>query len=125
MRLADSQLVQGRLVQRLAPTSSDIFFCRYPANPCVTSTDDGLRSLRMANLQGLEVASGTRWARGALIGGIIGAVLNFVGTEFVNALCEDSRCVHNAFGMAAVGALAGIGWGALFGSMHVVWRPAP
>ena len=120
------ELVEGRLLQPLAPTSTDIRFCRYPGNPCFRDSEERVRTLPTTDIQGLDVQNGTRWQRGMLIGGAIGFVVGLVGSLFTNGLCDTGmRCFSDPAAVAMGGMVGGMGWGLLFGSTSIVWRPAP
>ncbi len=120
----DSGLAQGRLLAPLHAQDSTFIACRYPANPCLNLTDLNVRRVPLARLRTLEVAAGTHWANGLLVGGAIGAGLGMLFYQLAKGLCDESSCLHGGERAAFISVALFGALGAAFGSSSVVWRPA-
>lgn len=118
----------GRLTSPFRNTDPAVLFCRYPGPPCQSASDTtGMRSIDTASLLRLEVASGTKWRSGAVLGGVAGALLGWLAGELENGFCEgtcNSRSKTMArntlTGVLVIGAL-----GALWGTGFPRWEEAP
>lgn len=115
--------IEGRLLGRLHPGDDSVRYCRYPGNMCTASDSAGMRATALASLDHVEITTGTRADRGMLLGGTIGAGLGLLMGAIARGVCE-SGCADQATYTIYFGA-GGLLWGALFGSMAKVWRPAP
>ena len=124
MRTADQGQVRGRLLARFGPASDRIIFCRYPGNPCLDSTALGRVARPAASVFELEVATGSHWAGGALVGGLSGLGAGLLYGAINRGLCDSSSCLNS--GRFTVGAvLFGMFWGAIVGSTSIRWGAAP
>jgi hypothetical protein len=115
----------GRLLAQLESTSDSVIYCRYPGPPCRSGSGSGVESQTTGELVRVEVPSGSRAARGALIGAGVGlAVLGLGRAAFTN---PDSPApwtgVRVAGAITFVGLSAGVG--ALIGRTSTRWTPAP
>ncbi len=125
MHLRSGEAVRGRLLQTFRPSDATLTFCRYPGTPCATLSDARVDKMPAAHVEQIDVAHGTHWIRGALIGGVVGGLLAMFYIQLGHGLCDDSACEAESarYGRAAF-ALA-LGLGVAFGSQSVGWRPAP
>ena len=124
IRLVSGDQVLGRLVARFGPSTDRMVFCRYPGNPCLDSTAAGLRVQLRSGIAQVEVATGSRAAHGAVIGGLVGLGLGLLEGALISALCDSDNCPQPA-ALVVAGTVGGVAWGAIFGSTSIVWRPAP
>ena len=130
MRPATGAAFQGRLVQPLTPSSPVILFCRLPARACADPSDtSAIQRVTTASLIGLEVQRGTRWASGALWGGLIGIAAGKLVSELVGTLCPGEAgnrdCGPSSAGYTAIGAVTFGVIGGIIGSGKPKWSPAP
>ena len=124
LHVSNHQSVRGRLLQPLSPATANLIFCRYPGTPCTAFSDPRVETIPGAQVARLDVATGSHWVRGGLIGAAVGAALGGVFIALGNGLCDTADCKSSSR-RAALGPLAlGIGIGVLFGSASIVWRPA-
>jgi hypothetical protein len=114
---------RGRLLAPIVPASLTITYCRYPGPPCSSPTSLGLDSIPTSDVIHLDVASGSHWKRGALIGGGIGAALGGLFIAFAHSMCETSECRSSADTGALITAGLGLTLGAAFGSTSLTWKP--
>lgn len=121
MHRADAATIRGRLFTPFQPGNTALVYCRYPAAPCLNAA--ATESLAVSAIMHLDVAQGSHWKRGALIGGAVGAVLGGLVIAFANGLCDTSSCRSDAKLAALVPLGMGVGLGAAFGSTSLVWKP--
>jgi hypothetical protein len=123
-QMAPGAAVRGRLLIPIRSTTPSITYCRYPGVPCRSLDDPGVRTLDRSQIAHVDVADGSHWQRGALIGGAIGAALGVMGLYLANGLCDTDDCLASGRRGAAVTVALGLGLGMLFGSTSLRWRPA-
>lgn len=121
MHRTGAATIRGRLFTSFQPGNTTVVYCRYPAAPCLNAA--ATESLALADIMHLDVAQGSHWKRGALIGGVVGAALGGLLIAFANGLCETSSCRSDARLGALVPLGMGVGLGAAFGSTSLVWKP--
>lgn len=123
--LLHGHAVRGRLLEPFQPSASPAFvFCSYPAAPCMSRTDSHVQSVPTMEVTALEVAAGSHWLKGGLIGAGIGTALGGGADYLCRGLSDSpSECSHAS--VIILGALWGFGLGALFGSTSPRWIPAP
>lgn len=116
--------VEGRLIAPASSSIALISYCRYPGPPCHTLLDAGIDSVETSRVVHLDVANGSNWERGALIGGAIGAAIGGIGLSFAHGgFCELPECEGDAV-WAAIGiTIAGAAVGAVFGATSLTWEP--
>jgi len=113
VRLGSGAPVRGRLVEPLTPSSTIIRFCRYPAPACTNPSDTvTIQHLPTSSLRSVEVARGSHWVIGALVGGLTGGALM--------AVASGSQSDYIAVGVVSIGVL-----GAVIGGGSPRWGPAP
>jgi hypothetical protein len=118
-------IVIGRLTSRYQRTDAILHYCRYPGPPCLSIEDSAaMRTIPAATLLRFEVSQGSQWPRGALIGGVLGAVTGaYVATEI-----PCTKCSSKAEGVVLVGVFNGLLWGgigAVIGSAFPRWSTRP
>jgi len=107
----------GRLTSPFRNTDPVVHFCRYPGPPCQSADDStGIRSTDTASLLRLEVSQGSRWKKGATIGGVVGLVFGGLGALFLGGFCE-SDC-PSATSLVITG---GVGTGLVYGAIGAIW----
>ena len=122
--LATDATMRGRLLMPILPSTPTITYCRYPGVPCRALDDPGVRTVDGAQLAQVDVADGSHWQRGALIGGAIGAALGAFAIALGNGICDTSDCRAAGWRFAGVTLMLGFGLGITFGSTSLSWRPA-
>jgi len=126
MHPASGASVRGRLIQPLTPSSVFIQYCRYPARPCTNPTDTAaFGQVPVASIQRLEVQQGSKWATGAVYGGIFGAILGGAFGAAMNGLCDTSDCGSSVVVDAAVSGMFFAIIGGMIGNGSPKWVPAP
>ena len=120
-RLINGETGRGRMLVSFYPGQPHLTFCHYPRSPCSSVNAPASRRVSLGAISHLEVAHGTRAARGAVIGWIAGAVLSNLSARLANGLCER-ECTHEG-AVTLTGAIGAALWGALLGSTVPVWRP--
>ena len=69
-------IARGRMLAPFRSDAATVRFCAYPGPPCDANTPaDRLLEMRTDAIRSLELSVGTRWRKGAVIGGLIGAGL--------------------------------------------------
>ncbi|HET9133392.1 MAG TPA: hypothetical protein VFN90_03730 [Gemmatimonadales bacterium] len=118
----------GRLTSPFRNTDPVVHFCRYPGPPCQSAYDStGIRAVDTAALLRVEVSRGSRWQKGATIGGFAGGMLGGLFGLFLQGFCEfecPSRSEAIVVGMAS-GAVFWGAIGAIWGSGFPRWEDAP
>jgi len=113
------QMVRGRLLQRMEPGTDIARTCRYPGPPCIDPiSPTQLATLSLADWEHLDVQVGNRAKKGAVLGGILGALLGIGGASLAQAFCERT-CPSDAevlFKGVVIGGLFSAGVGAVIGS---------
>jgi hypothetical protein len=116
--------IEGRLVRRFPAVGSTLYACRYPGPPCHDPADStAIRRVQLSSLLRVDVQRGSHLGSGAIIGGIIGAVLFDVYSSFVHAFCDAADCGPSTTTLTIRGALAGTILGMLFGGASPNWGP--
>ncbi len=128
MHLAHSVVI-GRLTTRFQRSDAELHYCRYPGPPCLGIEDSAaVRTVPAANLLRIEVSQGSLWHRGAVIGGVLGAVTGGFATAFLLSFRECIKCDPET-PIIVVGAISnGLFWGglgALWGSAFPRWDKSP
>lgn len=117
-------IITGRLTARFHQTDDTLRYCRYPGPPCLGTEDSvAMRTIAAATLQRLEVSPGSHWRRGAVIGGVFGAIMGGVSTAFLISFCEGSECGSKRSRDLAV-VLGGLSGGLTFGALGALWGSA-
>jgi hypothetical protein len=124
IRLDDGSVVRGRLLRPFAADSAQLTYCRYPATPCRRLDAPAVSAIAAAQIAALEVQRGSRLWRGVAIGAGIGVLLGGFAGWLDNELCDYAGCGQPLPVWVLSGAVSGGMWGALLGSLHVVWGPA-
>jgi hypothetical protein len=120
---ASGEVMRGRLLAPIQPEAPAITYCHYPGVPCRSLDAPGVRTASRTDVLHLDVAGGSRWKRGALIGGAAGVVMGALMISFAHGLCETSECRSDAEIAALVPVALGVSLGTLFGSTSLTWRP--
>ena len=84
-----------------------------------------MRTMPVAAVLRLEVSQGSLWGRGALIGGVLGAVTGGFATAFLLSFRECTRCESKTPIIVAGAVSNGLFWGglgALWGSAFPKWN---
>ena len=114
--------VVGRLTAGLAPSDSVVRFCTYPGPPCDRQGGvAGMRTLSRDLISHIELSRGTKSKRGAVIGGVIGALAGGGLGSFGAAMCG---CRSQTAGIVSGGFAFGLifaGIGGLLGSGFPRW----
>jgi hypothetical protein len=116
--------IQGRLVAQGPQGASSVRYCLYPGPPCGSTLDSRIRATPVAQIIHLDVAAGSRWKRGTVLGGLIGAAVGGFFWAVGSELCDGGTCRQSLPRSAAVSLGLGLGLGFAFGSASVRWRPA-
>ena len=123
--------VRGRLLEPFHPSASPaLVFCSYPGSPCISRTEPHAQVMPVTQITTLEMATGTHWLKGGLIGAGIGAVLSGVLVYLAIGNCDNTGCHSSGHRtgvrLAAAGVTAlGFGLGASIGDSSPRWRPTP
>ncbi len=125
IRLSARQSVRGRLLQTFRPSDPTLTFCRYPGTPCSGLSDARVDRIPAADVEQIEVAHGTHWIKGALIGGVVGGLLAMFYIQAGHAFCDDSACEAASARYGRTAFALALGVGVAFGSQSVGWRHAP
>ena len=125
-----SGMLQGRLTAPFHATDATLSYCRYPGTPCTGLEDStAIRTISVAALTRLELSPGSHWRRGALIGGIFGAVAGGLSTAFLVSFCESRNCASNRSAIIVLGGMSGAvtfgAFGAIWGSAFSRWESRP
>lgn len=124
MRTTNSVAI-GRLTSPYQRTDAILHYCRYPGPPCVGIEDSAaVRTMSAATLLRLEVSQGSQWRRGALIGGVLGAVTG----AYVATMIPCTKCSSKSEGVVLLGVFNGLLWGgigAVVGSAFPRWSHSP
>ncbi len=127
-----SQIITGRLTARFGTSDDSLRYCRYPGPPCAGQEDSvAMRTIAAGQVQWLEVSNGTRWRKGATIGGLVGAALGGISTSFLISFCETSDCRSKSYRnrVVALGVLSGAltsgALGAIWGAGFPRWPKVP
>lgn len=122
-------IVLGRLTARFQNTDAALHYCRYPGPPCLGAEDSAaVRTMPVATVLRLEVSQGSAWRRGAVIGGVLGAVTGGLATAYVLGFRECTRCESKTPIIVAGAISNGLFWGglgALWGSAFPRWSKSP
>jgi len=122
---ARSGIITGRLTARLSPGDSLARYCVYHGPPCdMGGMPVGLRTISLDSVLRLEVARGSRWRRGGIIGGVIGAAAGGGFGSFAAGMCEGSDCPGQTSGIVLGGVFGALFFGsigALIGSAFPRW----
>src|SRR6266545_179943 len=121
---SNTHWVRGRLLQAFRPTSSTLILCRYPAPPCAALSDPHVQAIPAGQVAHLDIAAGSHWVRGGLIGAGLGAAVGGFFIVLGDELCDTADCKTSSRRAALAPLGLGFGLGALFGSAAVRWRPA-
>ncbi len=125
MHLAHSVVI-GRLTSRFQRTDAALQYCRYPGPPCLGAEDSAaVRTMPVATVLRLEVSQGSLWGRGAIIGGVLGAVTGGFATAYLLSFRECMRCESKTPIIVAGAISNGLFWGglgALWGSAFPKWN---
>ena len=118
-------VVIGRLTARYQRPDAILHYCRYPGPPCLGAEDSAaVRTMPVATVLRLEVSQGSAWRRGAVIGGVLGAVTGGFMTAFLLSFRECTRCGSKTPIIVAGAISNGLFWGglaALWGSAFPRW----
>jgi hypothetical protein len=126
IHLATMQIVRGRLLEPFQPTISPaLVFCSYPRSPCRSTTEPPAKSIPVSQVTTLDVATGSHWLKGGLIGAGVGAVVGGAFIILANGLCDTSNCRSSGPPTAVSLTIGGFALGALFGSSSPRWSPVP
>ena len=113
------QMVRGRLLERMVPAADHARVCKYPGPPCIDPiSPTQLATLSLADWDHLDVQVGNRAKKGAVLGGILGALLGIGGASLARAFCERT-CPSEGevlFKGVVIGGLFSAGVGAVIGS---------
>jgi hypothetical protein len=136
LHLARGGSVHAVLLSPFAPESGAVTYrprsgdCGVPSTVCRIRTP-------VSELRAIDVSHGYHTGRGALIGGVIGAMLGFVlrdassEVQYYAAPCPPPGCgprsqrTPSVLLTTAAGAALGAGVGALLGLSSPSWEPAP
>lgn len=114
--------VVGRLTAGLTATDSVVRFCAYPGPPCDRQGGlEGRRALSRDAISRIELSQGNHGKRGAVIGGVFGALIGGGLGSFAAAMCS---CRSQAVGVVTGGVATGLvfaGIGATLGSGFPRW----
>jgi hypothetical protein len=83
-----------------------------------------VQAIPAAQVTHLDIAAGSHWVRGGLIGAGVGALVGGFFILLADGLCDTAQCKTSSRRAALAPLGLGFGLGALFGSASVVWRPA-
>ena len=119
-----SDVTQGRLLRTASQGTPSLSYCPYPAPPCTSALDPRAGATAVAQIIHLDVAAGTRWKHGMVIGGVIGGAIGAFFVSVGSGLCDTDSCRATMRKTAAAYLGLGLGLGAVFGSTSVQWRPA-
>ncbi len=116
----DTAQLRGRLLMPMRATDDSVLYCRFPGVPC---DERGVRGdmswLRLHEIRHLDVQVGTRWKKGAWIGGLSGTLVTFLISGFANSFCQARDCPTDTE-VFVISAISGGGFfgalGALIGS---------
>ena len=125
IRTLSGSAVRGRLFNRLEPSSSHLQLCIYPGRSCTQPSDERVRTFATADISRIDIAAGSRWRTGALIGALLGAASGSLGHAFAEDSDAHSGPVAPEAQFLIIGALGGALWGAIFGAGFDAWRLAP
>ncbi len=113
------QMVRGRLLERMVPAADRALVCKYPGPPCIDPiSPNQLATLSLADWDHLDVQVGNRAKKGAVLGGIVGALLGIGGASLARGFCERT-CPSEGevlFKGVVIGGLFSAGVGAVIGS---------
>ncbi|MGH7658553.1 MAG: hypothetical protein ACREL6_10005 [Gemmatimonadales bacterium] len=114
--------VRGRLIAPIQSSALLITYCRYPGAPCRTPLAAGVDSVDASSVVHLDVANGSNWKRGALIGGAIGGALGGLSLALSNGWCDYPGCSGDRLPTALGLTVAGAAIGAVFGATSLTWE---
>jgi hypothetical protein len=114
----DTGQMRGRLLMPMRATDDSVRYCHFPGVPCDQRGARGATSwLKLDDIQHLDVQVGTRWQKGAWIGGIAGGILGGMAAGFAASLDGGTRSPEAASRLGfVIGAAMYGGLGALIGS---------
>ena len=89
IRLDSGTAIRGRLLATFVPGTSQLQLCLYPGRACTGAADPRGHTIETRVVGRLEVAAGSRWRTGAVIGAVLGIAAGGLGHGF--ALDSDSH----------------------------------
>ncbi len=114
--------VLGRLTAGLTATDTVVRFCAYPGPPCDRQGGlAGLRTLSRDAISRIELSRGNQGQRGAVFGGVIGALIGGGLGSFAATMCS---CRSQTTGVITGGVAVGLvfaGIGGMLGSGFPRW----
>jgi hypothetical protein len=102
-----------------------LVFCSYPGSPCISTIEPHAQGIPASQITTLELASGSHWLNGGLIGASVGVVLGGAFVLLNDGLCNTAECRSSGPRTAVGLTIFGFGLGALFGASSPRWRLAP
>lgn len=114
--------VRGRLIAPVQQSALLITYCRYPGVPCNDPLAAGIDSVEVSRVVHLDMANGSNWKRGALIGGAIGGALGGLILVAAQGWCDFPDCENDRLPTALGLTVAGAAIGAVFGATSLTWE---
>ena len=115
VQIDSTKFMTGHLLQPFSLQNPSMLLCRSPGTPCTAIDSTNRRIVPIEQLRAIEVAHGSAWLPGAIVGAGLGALLGHAGWEFGER--QGDLAVAMIGGAVVVGAL-----GAMIGGGFDVWR---